>query len=337
MTTRQQIQEIPGALRMTLEKARAEYGAIVRRIRWGDGPLLTCGAGECAALGLAAGYAFETFPGWPVVARPVEVFLNYGLSLLRPRSVLAMVFAAGEWPAGQELARAALERGTTVVALTNTPDSPLGKLADFVFPVPAAGDAESPAVTVGMHAALNLLAFETMRVLKKPQPWWQPMEREFAQLPEKLEWVFTQLPSVVRSLAAEIVRLPRLRMVGGGFYHFPAWRAARRMQILAGLPAEALEATDFESGVTHFARPGDTLLFLSGSHAKMKKLLHCLAAQARTNGARVLSLTDSNDRDLAEGSDLGILVPEFLEAPASTLALFMLEWLAMEAFRAKGL
>jgi len=48
----------------------------------------------------------------------------------------------------------------------------------------------------------------------------------------------------------------------------------------------------------------------------------------------VLSLTDSNDRDLVEGSDLGILVPSMEEAPASTLTLFMLEWLVMEAARA---
>ena len=33
MGNRQQIQEIPGALRMTLEKAHAEYGAIVRKVR----------------------------------------------------------------------------------------------------------------------------------------------------------------------------------------------------------------------------------------------------------------------------------------------------------------
>ena len=78
----------------------------------------------------------------------------------------------------------------------------------------------------------------------------------------------------------------------------------------------------------------DAVLFLSGSQSKIKKLLHRCAAQARANGARVLSLTDSNDRELVEGSDLGILIPSLLEAPACTLTMFMLEWLAMEALRA---
>jgi fructoselysine-6-P-deglycase FrlB-like protein len=334
MEQRQQIQEIPGALRMALERARAEYGAVVRKIRWGEGPVYVCGAGDSAGLGLAAGYAFEMFPGWPVVARPLEVFQNYGLALLRPRSVLVMISAAGAWPEAQELASSAQQRGCTVVALTNTPESPLGRLADHVFLARAEGDAESPAVTVCMHAALNFLAFEAMRVLKKPKPWWEGVEKEFGQLPDKLEWVYTQLPSLVRSVAAELAGFPKLQVVGGGFHHYPAWRAARRLRFLTGLPVEALEASEFSAGIDHFARRDDAVLFLSGSHSKIKKLIHRCAAQARRNGARVFSLTDSNDRDLATGSDLGILMPELSEATACTLAMFMLEWLAVETGRA---
>jgi hypothetical protein len=48
----------------------------------------------------------------------------------------------------------------------------------------------------------------------------------------------------------------------------------------------------------------------------------------------VLSLTDGNDRALVEGSDLGILIPPLLEAPASTLAMFMLEWIVWEVLSA---
>src|SRR5579862_6358491 len=119
MTNRQQIQEIPGALRVTLEKARAEFGAVVRKVRWGVGPVLVCGAGDCAGLNIAASYAFETFPGWPVVARPAEVLQTYGLALLKQHSVLLVISAAAEPPEAQELVEMAKKRGCTVVALTN--------------------------------------------------------------------------------------------------------------------------------------------------------------------------------------------------------------------------
>jgi hypothetical protein len=45
-------------------------------------------------------------------------------------------------------------------------------------------------------------------------------------------------------------------------------------------------------------------------------------------------LTDSNDRELVDTSDLGILVPSLQEAPASILTLFILEWLATEVSQA---
>ena len=184
MTNRQQIQAIPGALRMTLEKVRAEYGGVIRKVRWGEGPLFVCGAGQYAPLGLAAGYAFEAFPEWPVVAHSAETWRHYGLSLLHPRSVLAMISPAGEWPEAQELARSARSQGCTIVALTHAPDTPLAKLADHLFLIHADGEPESPAVGVSTFAALNELAFEAMRVLKKPKPWWEQMEQELEQLPK---------------------------------------------------------------------------------------------------------------------------------------------------------
>jgi DNA-binding MurR/RpiR family transcriptional regulator len=330
MTNRQQIQEIPGALRLTLEKAGADYGAVVRKVRWGDGPVLVCGAGDCGALSQAASYAFETFPGWPVVARPVEVFQTYALALLKQRSVLIIIAAAGEWPEAQELAATAKQRGCIVVVLTNSPESPLAKLADHVLLTRSEGAADSPAVTLCLHAALNFLAFEAARTLKRPEPQWGQVNEEFDQLPEKIEWLFTQLPAVVRSFGAEVARLRTLRVVGGGFYQFPSWWAARQLQSLASPQVAAVEASEFLGAHAQFGRAGEAVLLTSGSHSKIKKLLHRCAEQARANGARMFSLTDGNDRALVEGSDLGILVPPLLEAPASTLALFMLEWIAWE-------
>jgi DNA-binding MurR/RpiR family transcriptional regulator len=334
MGNRQQIQDISSTLRITLENARAEYGETVRRVRWGEGPIYVCGAGDCASMGVAASYAFESLLGWPVVVRPVEVFRDYAISLLRPRSVLVMIFTAGEWPEAQELAHLAHERRCTLMGLTNDPESPLAKMLDLILLARAEGNTDSPSVAVCLHAALNLLAFEVARALKRPEPHWDELEKEFDKLPEQIDWVFTQLSAVVRSAAAEVARFPRLRIVGGGFNHYPAWRAAQRLRLLAGLPVEGIEASEFWSGLANFARRDDAVLFLSSSRAKNRKLIHRCAAQTRVNGARVLSLTDGNDRELVECSDLGTLIPSLMEMPGCTMTLFMLEWLVFEVLRA---
>ncbi len=333
MAGRQQIQEIPQALKITLEHARAEYGALARKIRWGDGPIFVCGVGECSGFAVAAECALETHLSRPVVARPAEVLLNYGLALLRPHAVLLFISGRGDSPEALELSAAARERGCALIALTCAPESALAKSADHLFSVAGVNDPETAAATVCMHAALNLLPFEVMRVLKKAKPWWDDVAMDFEQLPDKLNWVFTQLSPMIRSVAAELAGAPGLTIVGGGFHQYPAWWSARRIESLSGKPVDAVEPSGARPEFGHNHPRGHTQLFLSGSHSKMKKLIHRCAAQAHSAGARVLSMTDANDRALVEDSDLGILIPELQEAPSSTLALFMLEWLAMEIAR----
>jgi glucosamine--fructose-6-phosphate aminotransferase (isomerizing) len=331
MRIRQQIQEIPSALRLTLEKAHAEYEASARQMRWGDGPIYVCGTGSCAGLGLAAGYAFETFLGRPVVTAPVEVFQHYGISLFEPRSVLLMIASASEPPQALELAQVARQRGARLLVLTNAPEGALAKAADQVVLTRAQGDGDAPAVSVCLHAALNYLALTTARVLKRHEASWDSLEREIVELPTQIEWTLTQFPGVIRTMAAELIQSPRVRIVGGGFYHFPAWRAARRLQILPGLPAEGLEASEFLSLQTGLTRHADRVLFLSGSRSKLRKLVHRSAAQAQVDGARVLSVSDGNDRELAEQSDLCLRVPALMEPAGSMLCLALMEWLADEA------
>jgi len=333
MGSRPQIQDAPNALRATLERARSEYEPVVRQVRWGDGPIYVCGTAGCAALAVAAGYALESLLGLPVVARPVEVFTGYALHLLRQRSVLLTVSPTGEEPEALELARGAQAQGATLVVMTCAPGSTLAKSADQVFCVRAEGEGETPAVAIAFHAALNYLALAAARVLRRPEPQWDSLEREFGELPGQMDWVLTQLTGAIRSLAAEVGRFPRLPIVGGGFYHYPALRAGRRLQTLAGLPAQGMEASEFASAPAGFTRQGDAVLFVSGSRSRIKKLVHRSAAQARVLGAHVLSITDGQDRELQERSDLGLLIPSSAEAVMSTLSLCMLEWLAVEAAR----
>lgn len=336
MKNRTGIQEIPGALRVTLEHARAEYGATARNVRWGDGPIYVCARRECSGWGQAAAYAFESLLGWPVVARPVEVLQSYGLPLLRPRAILLLISSGEEWPETLELANLARRRGCTVIGLTHSSDHALSNAVDHSFMIRAEVGLDSRAMTACLHAALNFLAFEVARALKRPEPYWQTMAEEFGSLPDKLEWVFIQLASVVDSVAAEVARLPRLRLVGGGFYDFPAREAARRMASPSGPQVEAVEATEFCNLSSHFERPLSATLFLSGSHSKLKKLVAHCAAQAQAHGAKVISLTDSNDRDLTRISDIGILIPSLFEVPGSTLSLFIMEWLSREMMRLRS-
>jgi fructoselysine-6-P-deglycase FrlB-like protein len=334
MANRQQIQEIFGALRTTLERARRECSDVVRRVRWGEGPVYFCGQGPCSELGIAAAYAFESLLGWPVVSHPAEVFRTYGLNLLRPRSVLLIVSTSGDSLEVQELVNAAHDRGSTVVVLCNAPGGASANGADHVLVMCAEGGADTPAVAVCLYSALNFLALEGARVLKRPDPKVASLADEFDQLPGKLEWLFMQHTAVVRSAAAAVSNASRLHIIGGGFFHFPAWHLARRVRSLPAVAVDASEASEFLSTPSELAREGDTGLFLSSSQSKLRKHIHRSAARAAQNGVHVVSITDSNDYELVQASNLAVLIPLMSEAPASALTMFVLEWMMAEAQRA---
>jgi glucosamine--fructose-6-phosphate aminotransferase (isomerizing) len=321
-------------LRETLERGRADYAALVRATRWGEGPIYLCGCGAAAHVSLAGAYAFEVLLGWPAVVRTARVFEHYSTSVLRPRSVLLVISASGESPEQLELARRARAHGAVVLALSNNPSSPLAQAAEAVFLTRAEGADDAAAMVVCQHAALTYLALVAATVLKRRNPLMQSLETEFEELPGNVEWSFTQLSNAVRSLASELTGSSECRVVGGGFYHAPALRGARRLKELAGLHAEGIEACEF--ALLGGSKQQGAALFLSGSRSKIKKTIHEAAAQARIKGGRVLSITDGNDRELADRSDLAVLIPSMTEVVGSTLTLGLLESLALQAARLPG-
>jgi DNA-binding MurR/RpiR family transcriptional regulator len=74
-------------------------------------------------------------------------------------------------------------------------------------------------------------------------------------------------------------------------------------------------------------------MFVSGSRLRIKREVHQATAQIKVKGARLISLTDSNDRELVDRSQIAILVPLLSEVVGSTLALALLELLASEVAR----
>jgi glutamine---fructose-6-phosphate transaminase (isomerizing) len=332
METRQDLQNIPRMLSETLERAGAEYAALVRRVRWGEGPVYLCGSGAAAQVSLAGAYAIEFLLGWPVVTRAAKVFEYYASAVLQPRSVLLFISASGEAPEELQLARKARSRGAVLLVLTNNPSSPLAQAAEAVFLTRADGADDAATTVVCQHAAVTYLALAAAQVLKRRTPLVESLEKEFAELPGNIEWTFAQLSNAVRSLASELKAASESCVVGGGFYHAPALRGARRLKELAGLHAEGVEASDFLSPGGR-KRQG-AALFLSGSRSKIKNTIHEGAARARIEGGKILAITDGNDRELADCSDLAILIPSLTEVVGSTLTLALLEWLALETVRA---
>ncbi len=329
METRAKILELPRLLRDTLEKGVHEYEALIRRVRWGESPIYICGCGASLPLGAAGAYLFEWLAGWLALARSASVLEAYSILALRARSVVLVISATGEDAESLEVARLARSRGAVPLALTRQADSRLAKACEGVFLTREEGAEDSAAAAVCQLAALCSIALTAARLLKRPSTGLDALDDELKRLPEQMEWSFTQLGDALRSLAGELRALDRFWLVGGGLYHPVVERMAWRFGASGEMRGEGIDASNFLSGPLPHFRRGEAALFVSGSRLRARRPLHEAAAELKLKGGRLLSITDSNDRELVNHSDMAVLLAPASEVGGSLLALALLELMAV--------
>ncbi len=334
METRAKILEIPRLLRDTLEKGVREYEALTRAVRWGESPIYVCGCGASLPLSPAGAYMFEWLAGCPALARSAGAFEAYSVLALRARSVVLVISASGEDAESLETARMARSRGAVPLALTRSADSPLAKACEGVFLTRDEGPEDSAAAAVCQLAALSSIALTAARLLKRSDPGLDALEEDLRRLPEQMDWSFTQLRDALRSLAGELRKLGRFWLVGGGLYHPVVARMAWRLSALGEI--QGIEASDFLAGHISNLRRGEAVLFVSGSRLRAKRLLHVTADEVEAKGCRVFSMTDSNDRELVDRSEMAVLLPQVSEVGGSVLALALLEFMAVSGTNHPG-
>ncbi len=330
MDLKQEILDIPRALSETLGKGRAEYEALVRRTRWGDGPLYVVSGGASFA-GLTASYAFEGLLGWPVVTCAAEVFRAYSLAAVRPHSVVLVVSASQDGEEMLEVARAARSRGAQVLALTGNPTGALAQAADGVFLLRAGEETLWGVKPLACaQAALGYLSLTTARVLKRHHPEFDLLEEEFQKLSSSVQWALGQVPDAIRSLASEIQGSPQVVSAGAGFYHPVALEWARLVRSVASKKALGCDVGELDGGMLRTLDPNAAVVFLSGSKCRLRKQVRQAANVARKAGAKIIALTDSGDRELASYSTLAAFLPPLTEMVGSVVAFVLLAWVTCQ-------
>ncbi len=331
MNAKQELVNLPRILDETLRKGRPEYEALLRRTRWGEGPVYLLGSGTSWYASLTGAYSFEMVAGWPAVARSPRAFAAYSLSLLKPSAVVLAISSAGETPSMLEVARAATTRGANLLALTCRPESDLAKLALGVFRLRT--DAEGSATMVCEQAVVAYLGLIAARIFRKHQPQFEALEEEFRDLPGRMEWVLAQMSNAVHSLGGALLECRRMWVLGGGFYFPSALQAAHLFRRL-GCDARALDVAELGDHGEEFQDADTALLALSGSRSRLKKDLHDTLRRARCGGIKIFAITDGNETELTALSDLALLLPNLAEPTGAVLAGFLTHCIARDAARA---
>lgn len=317
--------EVARALERLLQQ-RHSYEDVIRDSHWAEGPIYVVSETASRGAGCLTVRALEWLLGWLAVLRGAEEFCAYSLPMLRPRSVLLAVTPEGKDASVLDSVRRAARRGVVCYALTRDPDSPISRAARGNFTLPACDEGLSaPFSTFLEETALAYISFLAARLYNPRHPELEALEKGFAELPAQLEWISLQLPDALRSLLGRLKGFDRVAFCGEGFHHDATLLAAR---LALGLGWPGLRV-DYPCA---FMRPDSrqAIVLVSGSSCKTKKTALSVSESLRKRKMPVFSITDHNDHQLAEASDLAIILPPSAELTGSLLALACLDWLVLD-------
>jgi DNA-binding MurR/RpiR family transcriptional regulator len=175
------------------------------------------------------------------------------------------------------------------------------------------------------QAAMSYLGLSAARVFRKHHAQFEVLADEFRKLPEETERMLHQMSDAVSSFASELAASPTVYVLGGGFYHPCALQAENllrefgsRAKVLDPAESVAFDSLDRDSVV----------LAISGSRCRVKNVIHEALRRIGKSGVKILSLTDSNDRELTGISSLAMLLPNLSEMVGAVAASFLMHCVA---------
>lgn len=256
---RREIEEVPQAVARLLDQGGPMLASAGQAIRKSDPRFMVSvarGSSDHAASFLK--YAVELTAGIPVASVGPSVASIYGARLRLNGTVCLAISQSGKSPDIVAMTRQAKAGGALTVALTNTPDSPLARVADFPIDI-LAGIERSVAATKtfvsSAVAGLALMAHTTAD---------EGLLAAIARLPEHFQ---AAIDCDWMEVAEALEEERSLFILGRGPSFALASEAALKFKETCGMHAEAYSAAEVMHGPLALVGPGFPVLALAARDA----------------------------------------------------------------------
>ena len=324
-----ELAEQPAALARLLDREGAAAVALGRRLAAGDPRLVLIAArGTSDNAARYAQYLLGAHNRLPVALAAPSLSSIYRRPPRLDGAVVLGISQSGASPDIVAVLEDARAQGQPTVAVTNTPDSPLGRAADAVLALHA-GEERAVAATktyVNSLAALALLSAGLQG------------DRDgvaaLRGVPDALAATLELAAAPARAAAAALADASACAVVGRGFNHATAFEVALKATELSGTMAVPFSGADLLHGPIGAVGPGFPVVLVAPSGATRPSLAEAGRA-LRARGARLLALADDPDE---LGADAALPLPPGLPEWLSPLvAVVPGQLLAVELARARGL
>jgi glucosamine--fructose-6-phosphate aminotransferase (isomerizing) len=289
MTLHSEIFEQPERLNSLLNKQKQTVLEIAKAIQSRDVQYAFLAArGTSDNAGRYANYLWGAHNGIPLALATPSLFTYYQMPPRLNNALVVGVSQSGQSPDIVSVLEEGRKQGCLTLAITNIPDSPLAKAANFVLDIQA-GPEKAVAATKTYTAELMAIAMISSALNNSNERW-----NELASVSKWAEQTLT-LDNEIAQMTQRYRYMNQCVSLGRGFNYATAFEWALKLKELTYLIAEPYSSADFQHGPIAMVEGGFPVLAVAPNGKVQETMRDMLTRLRKEKNAELIVISDDKD------------------------------------------
>jgi glucosamine--fructose-6-phosphate aminotransferase (isomerizing) len=238
--------------------------------------------------GRYANYLWGAHNGLPLALATPSLFTYYQSPPLLLGALVVGVSQSGQSPDIVSVLEEGKRQGSLTLAITNIPDSPLAKAADYVLDIQA-GEERAVAATKTYTAELMMVAMLSAALNNVEERW-----NELAKIPGWTEQALA-LDSSIARISERFRYMSQCVVLGRGYNYSTAFEWALKLKELTYIIAEPYSSADFQHGPIAMVEGGFPILAVAPSGKVQESMKDMLSRLRKQQDAELVVISDDMD------------------------------------------
>ena len=289
MTLHSEIFEQPQRLASLLENQKSIVGEIANAIRSRDIHYAFLAArGTSDNAGRYANYLWGAHNQLPLALATPSLFTYYQSPPRLAHALVVGVSQSGQSPDIVSVLEEGRRQNCLTLAITNIPDSPLARAADFVLDIQA-GEEKAVAATKTYTAELMAVAMLSAALGDSEERW-----TELARVSSWVEQALA-LDEQIMQMTQRYRYMNQCVVLGRGFNYATAFEWALKMKELTYMIAEPYSSADFQHGPIAMVEGGFPVLAVAPKGKVHETMTDMLTRLRRQKDAELVVISDDTE------------------------------------------
>jgi glutamine---fructose-6-phosphate transaminase (isomerizing) len=289
MTLHSEIFEQPERLASLLDKQKETVLEIAKAIRSRNvGYAFLAARGTSDNAGRYANYLWGAHNQLPLALATPSLFTYYQSPPKLQNALVVGVSQSGQSPDIVSVLEEGRKQNCLTIAITNIPDSPLAKAADFVLDIQA-GAEKAVAATKTYTTELMAIAMLSVALEDSKERW-----NELASVPQWAQQALA-LDEQIAQMTQRYRYMSQCVVLGRGFNYATAFEWALKLKELTYVIAEPYSSADFQHGPIALVEGGFPVLAIAPKGKVHSSMVEMLTRLRRDKNAELVILSDDAD------------------------------------------